>query len=270
MARTLTSGVVQRADRKVMALAVVFALIAAILIFAVLSSSDSGNKAAPAGNTVNVVAASGDISARTTLSSDMLQIVAVPADQALSGSYSDAASLVGLTTRYPLSDGEQVTAGKIGETQKDDDSLARVVPPGKRAIAIAAKQEAIVAGLILPGDLVDVIAVFSASGSSPDKAVTILQNVEVLAVGETAQEPIPPPENAGDATPGSVRLGQTPGDAGPQPDAATVTVAVTPEQAQIVALTQETAKLWLSLRPRGEEPAASLGESDLAQFGVGP
>jgi pilus assembly protein CpaB len=254
-----------------MALAIVFALIAAILIFAVLSSSDNGNKTAtPAANTVNVVAAADDISARTTLSSDMLEIVAVPADQALSGSYSDVANLAGLTTRYPLSKGEQVTAGKIGETQKDDKSLARVVPAGKRAIAIAARQESIVAGLILPGDLVDVIAVFSASSSSSEKAVTILQNVEVLAVGETAQEPIPPPENAGDSTPDSVRLGQTPGDAKPQPDAATVTVAVTPEQAQIVALTQETANLWLSLRPRGQEPAAKLGESDLSQFGVGP
>ena len=271
MARTLTSGVVQRADRRVMALAIVFALIAAILIFVVLSSSDSGGKtAAPAAGTVDVITADGDIAARTTLSADMLKIVAVPADQALSGSYSDAADLVGLTTRYPLVNGEQVTTSKIGEAQKDDESLARVVPAGKRAIAIAAREESIVAGLILPGDLVDVIAVFSATDTGVDKAVTILQNVEVLAVGETAQEPIPPPVNAGDATPGSVRLGQTPGDAGPQPDAATVTVAVTPAQAQVVALAGDKATLWLSLRPRGEEPNTELGATDLNQFGVGP
>ena len=271
MARTLAGGVVQRADRRVMALAIVFALIAAILIFVVLSSNDSGGKtAAPAAGTVNVVTADGDVAARTTLSADMLKVTAIPANQALSGAYDDAADLVGLTSRYPLSNGEQITAAKIGETQKGDKSLARVVPPGKRAIAIAARQETIVAGLILPGDLVDVIAVFSATDTGSDKAVTILQNIEVLAVGETAQEPIPPPVSAADATPGSVRLGQAPGDAGPQPDAGTVTVAVTPAQAQVVALMAEKATLWLSLRPRGEEPNAELGETDLSQFGVGP
>ena len=270
MARTLAGGVVQGADRRVMALAILFALIAAFLIFLVLSNSDSGKTAAPSGDTVSVVTADGDIAARTTLSSNMLKLTAVPADQALSGSYSDAASLVGLTTRYPLVDGEQVTTSKIGEAQKDDESLARVVPPGKRAISIAATEESIVAGLLLPGDLVDVIAVFSASDTGVDKAVTILQAVEVLAVGETAQEPIPPPLNADEATPGSVRLGQAPDDAGPQPDATTVTVAVTPEQAQIVALMADKAKLWLDLRPRGEEPNPELGETDLNQFGVGP
>jgi len=270
MARTLASGAAQGTDRRVMALAIVFALIAAILIFVVLSSSDGGKTSAPAANSVNVVTAASDVAARTTLSADMLKVTAVPADQALSGSYSDAADLVGLTTRYPLVNGEQVTTSKIGEAQKDDESLARVVPAGKRAISIAARQESIVAGLVLPGDLVDVIAVFSATDTGVDKAVTILQNVEVLAVGETAQEPIPPPVNAGDATPGSVRLGQAPDDAGPQPDAATVTVAVTPAQAQVVALAGDKATLWLSLRPRGEEPSTELDGTDLSQFGVGP
>ena len=270
MARTIASGVMQGTDRRVMALAIVFALIAAILIFVVLSNSDGGGKtSAPVAGTVEVVAAASDVAARTTLSADMLKITAVPADQALSGSYGDAADLVGLTTRYPLVNGEQVTTSKIGEAQKDDESLARVIPAGKRAISIAARQESIVAGLILPGDLVDVIAVFSSSDTGTDKAITILQNVEVLAMGETAQEPIPPPVNADDVTPGSVRLGQAPENAAPQPDAATVTVAVTPAQAQVVALMAEKAKLWLSLRPRGEEPDAELGGTDLSQFGVG-
>ena len=269
MARTIASGVMQGTDRRVMALAIVFALIAAILIFVVLSSSDGGGKTAAPGGTIEVVTAASDVAARTTLKAEMLTVISVPANQALSGSYSEAAGLVGLTTRYPLISGEQITTSKIGEAQKDDESLARVIPAGKRAISIAARQESIVAGLILPGDLVDVIAVFSSSDTGTDKAITILQNVEVLAMGETAQEPIPPPVNADDVTPGSVRLGQAPENAAPQPDAATVTVAVTPAQAQIVALMAEKAKLWLSLRPRGEEPDAELGGTDLSQFGVG-
>src|SRR3972149_9701555 len=132
MARTLTSGAAQGTDRRVMALAIVFALIAAILIFVVLSSSDGGKTSAPAANSVNVVTAASDVAARTTLSADMLKVTAVPADQALSGSYSDAADLGGLTTRYPLVNGEQVTTSKIRAGQKDAESLARVTPTGKR------------------------------------------------------------------------------------------------------------------------------------------
>jgi len=47
-------------------------------------------------------------------------------------------------------------------------------------------------------------------------------------------------------------------------------VAVTPQQAQVVALMAEKARLWLDLRPRGEEPNLELGETNLSQFGVGP
>ena len=275
MAKKPTSSVTQRSGRWVLALAIVFGLIAAILIFAILSNNDSSDKTegpGPSATTVKVVTAATDIAERTSLSADELKVVAVPAELALSGSYSDTASLVGLTTRYPLVKGEQVTASKISEEQKGDNdkSLSRVVPAGKRAVAIPAEQQSIVGGLILPGDFVDIIAIFSASDVGVDKSVTIVQNVEVLAVGEEAQEPIPPPASAGaTATPGTVRLGQAPADAEPQPDARTVTVAVTPEQAQLVALTAEKAKLWLALRPLAEEPNAELGETDLGAFGIG-
>jgi len=275
MAKKPTSSVTQRSNRWALALAVVFAAVAAVVVFVILYNSDSNSSDKTdtlAGNTVNVVTAASDIPERTSLSADKLKVVAVPAELALSGSYSDTAGLVGLTTRYPLVKGEQVTASKIGEEQSEDKdkSLSRVVPAGKRAIAIPAEQQSIVGGLILPGDFVDIIAIFSASDVGVDKSVTILQNVEVLAVGEEAQEPIPPPAAASaTATPGTVRLGQAPGDAEPQPDAETVTVAVTPEQAQLVALTAEKAKLWLALRPRAEEPNPVLGETNLSAFGIG-
>ncbi len=254
-----------------MLLAIVFALIAAILIFLVLSNSGGSDKTVvPGAATVNVVTAGGDIAALTTLSADMLKVTAVPADLVLSGSYSDAAALAGLTTRYPMAKGEQFTTSKIGETQKNDKSLARVVPPGKRAIAIPASQQSIVGGLILPGDIVDIIAVFTGSDPGVDKAVTILQNVEVLAVAQRAQEAVPPPVTAAGATPGAVRLGQTPEDTSAQPDAGTVTVVVTPEQAQVLALAADKAKLVLTLRPRGDTGNVQLGESSLSGLGIVP
>lgn len=269
MAR-LSSAVLQRSDRWIMALAVVFALIAAVLVFVVLSNSGdstSSQKAAPAVNTVAVVTATSDIPARMRITADMLRISAIPADLALTGTYSTSESLAGLTARYPIAKGEQVTTAKVGEELKDDKSLSLVIPAGKRAIAIPVKEQTNVGGLVLPGDIVDVIAIFEHSDTSVDKAVTLLQNVEVLAVAQEKQEPIPP---SVDAAQGSTDLGQTPSDVQQQPDAGTITVAVTPDQAQLLALTAEKAKLWLTLRARGDAANVELGETNLSGFGIVP
>jgi len=271
MAR-IGSAVWQRSDRWIMALAVVFALIAAVLVFVVLSNSDdsttsSDQPAAPAVNTVAVVTAASDIPARARITADMLRVSAIPTDLALTGTYSTSESLAGLTARYPIAQGEQVTTAKIGEELKDDLSLSLVIPAGKRAIAIPVKEQTNVGGLVLPGDIVDVIAIFAESGSSVDKAITLLQNVEVLAVAQEKQEPIPP---AVDPAGGSTDLAETPSDVEQQPDAGTVTLAVTPDQAQLLALTSQKATLWLTLRARGDAANVEMGETNLSGFGIVP
>jgi pilus assembly protein CpaB len=240
-------------------------------VFVVLSNNDdstSGSQtAAPAVNTVAVVTAASDIPARARITADMLRVSAIPTDLALTGAYSTSESLAGLTARYPIAQGEQVTTGKVGQELKDDKSLSLVIPAGKRAIAIPVKEQTNVGGLVLPGDIVDVIAIFAGSDTSVDKAVTLLQNVEVLAVAQEKQEPIPP---AVDAAQGSTDLAETPSDVEQQPDAGTVTLAVTPDQAQLLALTSEKAKLWLTLRARGDAANVELGATDLSGFGIVP
>ncbi len=150
--------------RGLLLLALLFAGVAAVLAFVALSrTSDSNKNEASAADTKTVVVAARDIAARTDLKSDMLKTIDVPVDSALSGSYSDASAIVGQTTRYPLVENEQVTALKIGVTgDTKDQGLSSVLPAGTRAFSITISEESSVGGLVLPGDLVDVIAILDA------------------------------------------------------------------------------------------------------------
>lgn len=260
-----------RSNRGLLVLAVLSGLVAAILVFVALARSGGGGDetSTPAVTTAKVVVAQRDIPARSEITADTVQVVEVPAPLVVKGAFVDVQPLIGETTRYPIAAGEQITRVKVGP-QTEGDGLAFVVPKGQRALSVRVDEVSGVGGLLLPGDRVDVIAVFSTTEVGSDKAVTLLQNIEVLAVAQKAQEPVPPAQADTAAPPESGAVstsGQPPKDAKPQPDARTVTLAVTPEQAQLLALVQDNGKVWLSLRPFGEDAAAQLPEANLDALG---
>jgi pilus assembly protein CpaB len=245
--------------------------VAAVLAFLALSRSGNDNDNASAADVKAVVVATRNIDPRTKLDDDMLKVIDVPVDSALSGGYSDPASVIGQTTRYPLVENEQVTALKVGITSDiKDQGLSSVLPPGLRAFSVKVSEETGVGGMILPGDLVDVIAILKADSVGVDKAVTIVQGVEVLAVAQEAQEPIPPGADQTATPVPSGQLGERPKDAEPNPDARTVTLAVTPEQAQLLALVYTEGELALSLRSYGDQEQVQPPETNLMPYGAAP
>jgi pilus assembly protein CpaB len=133
-----------------------------------------------------------------------------------------------------------------------------------RAVAVKVDEISGVGGLLVAGDHVDIIAVFDEGDVDVSKAVTILQNIEVLSVGQDAQEPLA--GTTGGTQQGS--SGQRPDDTDPQPNARTVTLAVTAEQAQLLALVQENGRIWLSLRAFGDEAPVGIPAIPLTIFGV--
>jgi len=260
--------------RGLLLLALLFAAVAAILAFVALSRGSDNKDEAAAADTKTVVAAARDIPARTDLKIEMLKTIDVPVDSVLADSYSSTSAIVGKTTRYPLAENEQVTALKIGVTEDNkDQGLSSVLPAGTRAFSITVSEESGVGGLILPGDLVDVIGIFGGDLVGVDKAVTLLQNIEVLAVAQKAQEPIPPaaettPDGQAATPVASGTLGERPEDVKPNPGARTVTLAVTQDQAQLLALVQAQGDLALSLRSFGDRATGTPAETDLTQYGA--
>jgi pilus assembly protein CpaB len=259
-------------NRTMLVAALFFALVAAALVFVALQQRGDSNAAGSVAGTVDIVVAKSDVPANTVLAPDMLELRAVQSDEALSGAYASVEQVVGLPARFPLQAGEQVTGLKVGLSAiTDDKDLALVLPAGMRAVAVKVSEVTGVGGLLLPGNYVDVIAVFpnapgSASSDSPAdiKSVTLLQNVQVLSVAQEAQQPVP---QASDGAVADGTYGRRPEDVERQPQAQSATLAVAPGDAQLLALVQETGGvIWLSLRAAGDQEIAPPAEANLLPF----
>ena len=268
MARVLAGTSPERTNRVMLAAAIVFAGLAAALVFVSLRDGGGSDSSGPAA-TPNAVVANQAIPANTKLTADMLELRALPDGALVDGAYADMSAVVGLATRYPIAAGEQLTQQKLGATLIDDEhDVSLVVDPGKRAFAVEVDEVTSVGGLLLPGYFVDVIAVFPEEfglSSSSDTAaasdlgaITLLQNIQVLSVAQEAQEPVPPAADVADAdgtgpAADTGPRGQRADDAERQPDARSVTIAVSPQDAQLLALVQERGgTIWLSLRGAGD------------------
>lgn len=228
------------------------------------SPGEDGGSAASA----DVVVAAHDIPANTELTEDVLEVRALPMDRRVAGAFATIRPLVGLQTRYPVAKGEQMTPLEVRVSAgQDEGDVARVLPPGKRGFAVEVTKVSGVGGLLLPGNTVDVIAVLDEASAGIDKAVTMLQNIEVLAVAQEAPAPVPSvASRAGGSAEGQDIRGQRSDEVEGQPGAFTVTLTVTPDQAQLLALVQEHGKVWLSLRPLRKTRNVSLREANLLRF----
>lgn len=136
----------------------------------------------------------------------------------------------GAVLRRPVAEGEPIVDGIIVQPG-DRGFLAAVLEPGMRAVSVAVDEAAANAGLIFPGDRVDMVLsqVMGAEGAQRRVSETVLRDVRVIAMGRRLRT-----EEAGSGAP-----------SGP---ARTATLEVTPQGAEQVALVTELGKLTLSLR----------------------
>jgi Flp pilus assembly protein CpaB len=235
---------------------------------------------------VPVLVAAQDIPAHTTLTPSLVKVVQIPQQARLASALTRVDEATGKVVQYPLSSGEQILPSKFTVEHKDQ-GLAYVIPAGMRAVAINVNQLIGAGGLLQPGDHVDVISIFDKGTMGKDEAFLLLQNVEVLAVaqtfeGEAEQQAANPSSNSGTSvlgqtvpgasggtanpTPGAgpVAPSPTPAVLKPQPDAKTVTIAVTPEQAERIALAESKGTFRLALRPAKDMSVVDIPEATLS------
>jgi pilus assembly protein CpaB len=134
--------------------------------------------------------------------------------------------------------GEPVLRSKVSEFGEKV-TIADLIDPTKRAMAIRVNDVSGVGGFVTPGDRVDVLLTRRLDGDNMITA-TVLQDIVVRGIDQLADEDLDKPN--------VVR---------------TVTVEVTPEQAQRVALAQEAGTLSLTLRN-----LATTDKADLRSLGV--
>ena len=177
------------------------------------------------------------------------------ADPARHPSAATPAELIGKVATRAIAAGALIPREAVGGEEK----LAIRVPVGMRAISIDTTAEIAVAGLVRPGDRVDVEVVYpgadaisGARGAGRSRAQTLLQMVQVLAVGDAVLGTGP-----SSGTKEAISSAPLP--------ARTVTLALDPQQVSTLSLAKSTGALTLSLRnPIDSEqvavaPASSKG-----------
>ncbi len=177
---------------------------------------------------VTVITAASEIKRGDLIQPYMLKIQSWPASAVPEGSFVDAAPLLPAEGGEPrralrsLVAGEVILEGKIsGFGEKV--TIAQSLSPNARAMAIKVDAVTAVGGFITPGDYVDVL--LTRGSAETLMTDTILRNIRVVAVDQSDDELIDKPDIA-----------------------TTVTVEITAQQGQVIALAQNAGTLSLALR----------------------
>jgi pilus assembly protein CpaB len=258
-----------RGNRRFILLAIVLGLMGAGLVYVATSrgaDTDSGGSSAAADTPV--VVAKTNIPARTVITQSMVDVKLVPSDDATPLAYGTVDDVVGKATRFPVTVGEQVLSSKIvdltGQSTAVSRSLSFVIPEGKRGFAVTTDQVQDAGGLVLPGDYVDIVVIYNVQFRNDGGveevenyvAQTLMQNVEVLAVSQAIVDVVETPvgdNGSSNSTGTSDTQRVRNSEAKPDPGAITVTLSLTPDEAQRVYLAEMNGQLRFAVRPYGDD-----------------
>jgi len=174
-----------------------------------------------------VVVAAANLSLGTELKKEDLTVVNFPQGQAPEGVFARKEDVVGRGLIVSTVKNEPILTGKLASKEAGS-GLPPVITPGMRAVSVRVNEVIGVAGYVLPGSRVDVLATASPT-SQPQDATSkvILSNVQVLAAG--------------------TRLEQDQ-EKGKPMQVTVVTLLVYPEQSEALALASTEGKIQLALR----------------------
>lgn len=166
-----------------------------------------------------------------------VKVIDMPESAVPDGSFKRVDDVVGRVATQAVLPGEILLEKRIVEHMSGS-ALAVVLEKGKRAITVRVDDVVGVAGFLLPGNRVDVVATRRNGGRRVDSK-TILSNLKVLAVDQTAS-----PERDG---PVIVRA---------------VTLEVNPRQAERLAKATQEGKVQLTLRNPLDKSGAELASME--------
>lgn len=200
-----------------------------------------------AGATRPVIVASKDIAVGSTVGAEDVKIMNWPADSVPAGAYTTKEEVVGMVPVETIVSGEPVYASKLMPKGGASGVMVYKIPPGHRAMTVGVDQVSGVAGFITPSSMVDVMLVTTLPERRDAISKIVLQNVPVLATGQIIDQK--------DGKPVIVP---------------TVTLDVTPDDAEKLALSTKDGQLQLLLRRSGDvEVASTKGSNIYSVIGMG-
>jgi len=195
-----------------------------------------------------VVVASADLNLGIELKAEHLKVLSFPAGQAPEGAFAQPQEIVGRGLIVSVVKGEPILPAKLASKEAGA-GLPPVIPEGMRAVSVRVNEVIGVAGYVLPGTHVDVIATASPTQQAIDTtSKVVLANVLVLTAGTRIEQ------DQKDGKPIQVTV---------------VTMAVTPEQAELLALASTEGKIQLALRnPLDQTSPATPGMKPAVMLGL--
>lgn len=194
---------------------------------------------------VPVVVAARDIQVGVKMAAEDVRVVTVPQSAVPPGAYSDTSRVLKRGTVLPMSIGEFILPSKLAALEAGA-GLPSMIPQGMRAVSVRVNDVVSVAGFVQPGTHVDVLATGSLGGNDR-QTTTVLENVLVLAVGKSLDR-----NASADA--------QT---------APVITLAVSPDDAQKLALVSQEGRIQLSLRNPMDTKKGGIGATRTSSLYLG-
>lgn len=185
-----------------------------------------------------VVVAKESVPVGTLLAKEQVRLAGWPADSPVPGGFSKTEDVVGRGVTASIVQNEPITENKLAPRESGA-GLPPTIPPGMRALAVRVNDVIGVAGFTVPGTRVDVIVtVRQERGETMSRAV--VSNVQVLTAGTNIDQQ---KSREGKAIPTAV-----------------VTLLVTPQDAERLALAANEGSIVLALRnPLDVAPAGTSG-----------
>jgi pilus assembly protein CpaB len=233
--------------------AVFFGLIAAYGIYNFLSQQQREADSLRAANQDIVVAAQ-DIAPGTTLNDEALRKGLIkttpwPKSSIPAGAFSSPQQVFGKVNRVKILANEPILESRLAG---EGAGLTVRLEAGKRALALRVDEIVGVSGFIVPDDRVDVILTTTPLGAAQDAKISkiVLQNMRVLSVAQSTEQKDGKPQLA-----------------------RSITLEVTPEEAEKLTLASQEGQIVLALRGLGD--AAQLttigsNKRDLLSFAAAP
>lgn len=135
--------------------------------------------------TVPVVVAAVDIPFSKKLESGDIKLVQWPRDTLPEDTVSDLNLAIGKVSKRDLVKDEVIYNSRLVEHLAGS-TLSALIEPGRRAVSVRVNDVVGVAGFVLPGNRVDVLASRQLPGGRESVTQTVLQNIKVLAVDQEA------------------------------------------------------------------------------------
>jgi len=222
----------------VVGIAVILAAIASLGMYRVVARMPARTAEV---KTVDVVVAQHPLTLGTRITADHVKVVKWPADSPVAGTFTKVEEVVDRGLIAAVEPNEPLTQTKLAALEAGA-GLPPSIPPGMRAVSVKVNEVVGVAGFVVPGTRVDVMVTLASRKQQSEDSITrvVVSNAQVLTAGTKYDQ-----EKAKEGTPIPSTV---------------VTLLVTPEDGERIALAASDGQIMLALRnPLDTAPTTTNG-----------